>query len=90
MVPYDAAKNIHDEFHFEFKNGKKNINILDYLQGFQKHINSYIQKARDSQALEAIHTKEKYQTSNETIQKKLEFSPTTKILYLKLQQFQNC
>jgi hypothetical protein len=71
MVPYDAAKNIHGEFYFEFKNGKKNINLLDYLQGFQKHMNSYIQKARDSQALEAaIHTKEKYQTSNETIQKK--------------------
>ena len=36
MIPYDAAKNIHDEFISDFKKGKKNHTLMDYLQSFQK------------------------------------------------------
>jgi hypothetical protein len=77
MIPYETAKNIHDEFYYEFKKAKKNIMLLDYLQAFQSKCNSYIQKARDSQALEAaIRSKPKYQTSNGFSQRKTEnFSP---------------
>ena len=79
MIPYEAAKNIHDELISDFKKGKKSNTLMDYLQAFQKQTNGYIQKARDSQALDAaIHSKAKYPTSNVATPTKLDFFSSKK------------
>jgi hypothetical protein len=56
MIPYETSRNIHTEFYFQFKQAQKGYTLMDYLTAFQEKADSYVQKARDSHALNAAIT----------------------------------